>query len=75
MSILMTVAGYLQIVVAGLIMFSASSAMHETTAAAAFGAGVLALGLGRLLQYREEDEKRRKEAESSASYAAWSHKT
>ncbi|MCU0826150.1 MAG: hypothetical protein MUE52_01785 [Tabrizicola sp.] len=66
MSWLVTIAGWLQIAAAAFILISARSAMHETTAAAAFGAGVLALGLGRLLQYREDDDKRREAAEREA---------
>jgi hypothetical protein len=70
MSWLLYVAGWVQIVLAGFIVFSARNAMHETTAAAAFGAGVLALGLGRLVQYREDDDKRREAAEREAKNEA-----
>lgn len=70
MSWLLYVAGWVQIVAAAFIVFSARSAMHETTAAAAFGAGILALGLGRLVQYREDDDKRREAAEREAKNEA-----
>ena len=63
MSWLVYIAGGLQLVFGGFIFSAGRSAMHETTAAVAIGFGVLALGLGRLLQYREDDDKRQEAAD------------
>jgi hypothetical protein len=60
MSIIMIFAGLGQIAVGFFILYIAQSAVHETTAAVAVGMGFLALGLGRLLQYKEEEEARQK---------------
>lgn len=55
----------------GVFVFSQSkSAMHETTAAVAIGAGVVALALGRLLQYQEDEVKRREDTERQAKQDA-----
>jgi hypothetical protein len=67
MSYVLIFAGFAQIAVGFFIVFVARSAMHETTAAVAIGMGFLALGLGRLLQYREDEEKARKVVESRSS--------
>lgn len=69
MSWIVSIAGWLQIVTAVFMITAARSAMHETTAVAAFGLGVLAIGLGRMLQYREDD-KRREAAERDAKNSA-----
>jgi hypothetical protein len=59
MSWIVTIAGWAQILASIFMVMVARSAMHETTAVVAFGSGILAIGLGRLLQYREDDDKRR----------------
>jgi hypothetical protein len=71
MSWIITIAGWLQIVAGVFILIAARSAMHETTAAVGIGFGFVCLALGRMLQYREEDEKRRAAVDSSAEFAEW----
>lgn len=70
MSYLMTIAGWLQILFGVFIFSESKSAMHETTAVVAIGAGVVALALGRLLQYKEEEVKDREDAERQAKQDA-----
>lgn len=70
MSWFVSIAGGLQILAGLFFIVNARGAMHETTAAVAFGMGVLALGLGRILQYREEDDARRAAAERKAEWEA-----
>lgn len=59
MSLILMGAGCVQIAFGVLIVAAARGAIHETTAAVAIGMGFLALGLGRLLHYREVEETRR----------------
>jgi membrane protein involved in colicin uptake len=70
MSWIITIAGWAQIVAGGFFLAYARGAMHEATAAVAIGMGVVALALGRMLQYREEDDARRADAERKEKWEA-----
>lgn len=71
MSVVIYIASALQLGFSVLAMLGAKSAMHETTAAVAFGAGVITLALARLVQLAEAAETRRKAADQAADLAAW----
>lgn len=70
MSTVIYLAAVLQIGFGVLAVAAGRNAMNETTAAVAIGLGVVALGLGRLLQYREAEELRRETAERKADWEA-----
>lgn len=68
MSTVIYLAAVLQIGFGVLAVAAGRNAMNETTAAVAIGLGVVALGLGRLLQYREAEEAKR---DAAAHAAKW----
>lgn len=70
MSYIVQIAAILQLAFGVYAAALGRNAMNETTAAVAIGFGVVALGIGRLLQYREADEKARAAAESLAKWEA-----
>lgn len=59
MAWVITIAGWLQIAFGAFAFSVGKSAMTETTAVCAIGFGVVALALGRMLEYRAADDARR----------------